>query len=246
MAVFGAPPIDGLGSTGGFKLQVQDRAALGLRGPGRRRGQRSPRKGNSQPGLVGLFSSFSANQPQLYVDVDRVKAKTHGVSLNDVFDTLGVYLGSAYVNDFTLFDRNWQVNVQADPDVPPADPRRGQPQGPQRAGQHGARWRRSIKDEPMTGPAIVNHYNMYPSAEINGATDARHQLRPGHPHHGTRSPSSELPSAHGLRVDRADLPADRGGQGPAQPSSSSRWRCCSSSWCWRPSTKAGRCRWRSS
>src|SRR5205807_6200481 len=71
-------------------------------------------KGNSQPGLVGLFSSFSANQPQLYVDVDRVKAKKQGVSLTDVFETLQVYLGSAYVNDITLSNRNWQVNVQAD------------------------------------------------------------------------------------------------------------------------------------
>src|SRR5205807_5003972 len=71
-------------------------------------------KGNSQPGLVGLFSSFSANQPQIYVDVDRVKAKKQGVALNDVFETLQIYLGSAYVNDVTLFNRNWQVNVQAD------------------------------------------------------------------------------------------------------------------------------------
>jgi multidrug efflux pump len=94
VVLFGAPPIDGLGSTGGFKMQVQDRSGAGplaLQGAvGNVIG-----KGNSQPGLVGLFSSFSANQPQLYVDVDRVKAKKAGVSLNDVFDTLQVYLGSA-------------------------------------------------------------------------------------------------------------------------------------------------------
>src|SRR5207248_10002063 len=71
-AVFGAPPIDGLGSTGGFKLQVQDKAGLGLEAL---QGAISNvvSQGNSQPGLVGLFSSFSANQPQLYVDVDRIK-----------------------------------------------------------------------------------------------------------------------------------------------------------------------------
>src|SRR5205085_3838550 len=91
-AVFGAPPIDGLGSTGGFKMQVKDQAGLGLEaiqgGVGNVVAQ-----GNSQPGLVGLFSSFSANQPQLYVDVDRVKAKKQGVALDDVFETLQIYLG---------------------------------------------------------------------------------------------------------------------------------------------------------
>src|SRR5262249_17061277 len=87
--LFGAPPIDGLGSTGGFKMQVQDRSGAGseaLQGAV----ANVIEKGNSQPGLVGLFSSFSANQPQLYVDVDRVKAKKQGVSLNNVFDTLQV------------------------------------------------------------------------------------------------------------------------------------------------------------
>ncbi len=110
---FGAPPVDGLGSTGGFKLQVQDRAGAGfeaLQGAV----ENVIRGGEAQPGLVGLFSSFSAKQPQLYVDIDRTKAKAHGVALDDVFDTLQVYLGSAYVNDFTRFGRNWQVNVQAD------------------------------------------------------------------------------------------------------------------------------------
>src|SRR5262249_45404730 len=111
--VFGAPPIDGLGSTGGFKMQTQDRAGLGLEAI-EGAVANVVAKGNSQPGLVGLFSSFSANQPQLYVDVDRVKAKKQGVALNDVFDTLSISLGSAYANDITLFNRNWQVNIQAD------------------------------------------------------------------------------------------------------------------------------------
>src|SRR5262249_52366483 len=105
VVLFGAPAIDGLGSTGGFKLQVKDMSGSG--GPEALEGAVAnvAGKGNSQPGLVGLFSSFSANQPQLYVDVDRVKAKKQGVSLNDVFETLQVYLGSAYVNDITLYNR---------------------------------------------------------------------------------------------------------------------------------------------
>src|SRR5207237_8559075 len=99
--------------TCGFKLQVMDKGGLGLENL-QGAVANVAAKGNSQPGLVGLFSSFSAGQPQLYVDVDRVKAKKQGVALNDVFDTLSIYLGSAYANDITLFNRNWQVNVQAD------------------------------------------------------------------------------------------------------------------------------------
>ena len=77
VGVFGAPPVDGLGSTGGFKMQVQDRGGTGLEAL---QGAVANviEKGNAQPGLVGLFSTFSANQPQLYVDVDRVKAQTAG------------------------------------------------------------------------------------------------------------------------------------------------------------------------
>src|SRR5207245_9450150 len=114
VSVCGAPPIDGLGSTGGFKLQVQDRTSLGPRAlEGAVATLASA--GNSQPGLAGLFSSYSSNQPQYRIQVDRKMAMSRDVSLTDLYDTLGVYFGSAYVNDFTRFGRNWQVIVQADP-----------------------------------------------------------------------------------------------------------------------------------
>ncbi len=113
VGLFGAPPVDGLGSTGGFKLQVQDRGGLGLEAL-QGAVANVVEQGNAQPGLAGLFSTFSASQPQIYVDVDRVKAQAQGVDLDTVFDTLQAYLGSAYVNDITLYNRNWQVNVQAD------------------------------------------------------------------------------------------------------------------------------------
>src|SRR4029450_11248400 len=71
-------------------------------------------KGNQQPNLVGLFNGFRARTPQLYVDIDREKVKSMGVSLSDVFDTLQACVGSYYVNDFNRFGRTWQVNVQAD------------------------------------------------------------------------------------------------------------------------------------
>jgi multidrug efflux pump len=168
IAVFGAPPVDGLGSTGGFKLQIQDRGGLGLEAL-QGAVANVAEQGNAQPGLVGLFSTFSANQPQLYVNVDRVKAQKQGVDLNNVFATLQTYLGSAYVNDITLFNRNWQVYVQADAGyrLRPADV--------------GSLKVRNVKGEmvplstmitirDISGPAIVNHYNLYPSAEINGNT----------------------------------------------------------------------------
>ena len=168
ITVFGAPPVDGLGNTGGFKLQLQDRADTGLTGL-----QESVDNvvagGNAQPGLMGLFSSFRANQPQIFVDLNRSQAKTQGIALTDIFDTLQVYLGSAYANDFTRFGRNWQVNVQAEPQfrLQPSDI--GRLKVRNSAGQMvpmGA----LVSIEDTSGPAIVNHYNMYPSAEINGGT----------------------------------------------------------------------------
>src|SRR5262245_2096303 len=168
VVAFGAPPVDGLGNTGGFKMQIQDRADAG---PAALQGavETMIRAGTAQPGLVGLFSSYRAAQPQLYLDVDRAKAKALGVSLNDVFQTLQIYLGSSYANDFTRFGRNWQVNIQADAKY------RFEPND---IGQLKVRNRNggmvplstlvSVRDP--TGPAIVNRYNMFPSAEIAGNT----------------------------------------------------------------------------
>jgi multidrug efflux pump len=168
VVTFGAPPVDGLGNTGGFKVQIQDRGDAGseaLQGAV----ETMIVAGQAQPGLVGLFSSFRASQPQLYLDVDRVKAKALGVSLDDVFQTLQIYLGSAYANDFTRFGRNWQVNLQADSAyrVDPGD-----------IGQLKVRNREGgmvplstlVNVRDTTGPAIVNRYNMFPSAEIAGGT----------------------------------------------------------------------------
>jgi multidrug efflux pump len=169
VAVFGAPPIDGLGSTGGFKLQVQDRASMGPRGLEGAVANLAA-AGNSQDGLVGLFSSYSANQPQYLLPVDREFAMSRDVSLTELYDTLGVYFGSAYVNDFTRFGRNWQVIVQADPlfrkeigDIATLKVRN-------RKGSM-VSLETFMSDQPTTGPAIVNRYNMFPSAEVTGATN---------------------------------------------------------------------------
>jgi multidrug efflux pump len=169
VAVFGAPPIDGLGSTGGFKLQVQDRSSLG---PRALEGSVANlvRAGTSQSGIAALFSSYSANQPQYVLPVDREMAVAREVSLTDLYDTLGVYFGSAYVNDFTRFGRNWQVIVQADPMYRREMRDLSNLQVRNKSGAM-ISLDAFIKDESTTGPAIVNRYNMYPSAEITGATN---------------------------------------------------------------------------
>ena len=119
---FGPPPIQGVGSTGGFTLMVQDR-----RGGNFKQleavSQSLVDAGEKRPELVGMFSGFRAETPEIYVDVDRSKAKSMDVPLNSIFDALQIYLGSAYVNDFTFLGRSFQVNVQADSKfrVTPAD-----------------------------------------------------------------------------------------------------------------------------
>ncbi len=113
VAVFGAPAVDGLGNAGGFKLMVEDQGDLGS-AVLQAQSDNLAEKGNQLPGLVGLFNSFRADTPQLYVDVDRTKCKSMGVELTDVFNTLQVFLGGYYTNDFNRFGRTWQVNIQAD------------------------------------------------------------------------------------------------------------------------------------
>lgn len=114
VSVFGPPPVDGLGSGGGFKIMVRDVGALGLDNLQTTADQLSV-AGMQEPGIVGMFSGFRANTPQMFVDVDRTKCKMLGVSLQEVFTTLQLYLGGSYANDFNQFGRTWQVNLQADP-----------------------------------------------------------------------------------------------------------------------------------
>jgi multidrug efflux pump len=164
---FGAPAVEGLGNTGGFKLQVEDHRALGMEAL---QGgvENLIEKGSAQPGLVGLFSTFRVNEPQLFLEIDRTKAKSSGVALSDVFEALQGYLGSVYVNDFTLFGRNWQVNVQADSRF------RVQREDLGRLKVRNALGAMVPLDallvtRDVTGPALVSHYQMYPSADINGS-----------------------------------------------------------------------------
>jgi len=113
IAIFPPPPVQGLGTTGGFKLQLEDRASLGYEAlDGATKAFLG--KANRAPELAGLFSSYQVNVPQLYADIDRTKARQLGVPVTEVFDTMQVYLGSLYVNDFNRFGRTYSVRVQAD------------------------------------------------------------------------------------------------------------------------------------
>jgi multidrug efflux pump len=168
IAVFPPPPVQGLGTAGGFKLEVQDRAGAGL--PALQEAtQRLVAAGNQQPELVGLFTPFSTNTPKIYADVDRTKAKMLDVPLHNLFDTLQVYLGSAYVNDFNLFGRTYRVTAQAegayrtDPEAIAKLKTRSASGAMVPLGSlTDIRW--------TTGPDRVLRYNMYPAAEINGDT----------------------------------------------------------------------------
>jgi hydrophobe/amphiphile efflux-1 (HAE1) family protein len=168
VSAFGAPPIDGLGATGGFKLIVEDRGNLGL-GELQRVSDQIVEAGNRTPGLQGLFNSSRVNTPWLYLDVDRTKCMALGVQVSDVFNTLQVYLGSFYVNNFNEFGRTWQVNVQADqrfrnkiPDILRLQVRNSQGQMI-RLG--------SLMDvRDISGPVMVMRYNMYSATSITGNT----------------------------------------------------------------------------
>ncbi len=165
---FGAPPVDGLGNTAGFKVQIQARADVGSDAL-QEATDNLIRIGNQQPELANLFTSFRAAQPQLRIDVDRSKAKTLNVALNDVYGTLQSFLGSAYVNDFTRFGRNWQVTLQADGNFRTVREDIGRLKVRNRLGDM-VPLSTLVNLEEITGPAIINRYNMYPSAEITGGT----------------------------------------------------------------------------
>jgi multidrug efflux pump len=168
VSVFGAPAVQGLGNTGGFKLMVESRGEVDLeRLQGM--GDTLAENANKDPRLVGVFNSFRANTPQLYVDIDRVKAKAMGVPLSEIFTALQVFLGGYYVNDFNEFGRTWQVNIQADAKFRLAPDRVRLLQVRNSAGAMvplGSVL--TIRDS--SGPVVVNRYNTYTAATINGAS----------------------------------------------------------------------------
>jgi multidrug efflux pump len=166
VAIFPPPPVQGLGQVGGFKLYVEDRGGAGFEQL-YSQVQGAMGQARAVPSLAGLFSSFQVSVPQINADVDRERAKTYGVALTDVFETLQVYLGSLYVNDFNRFGRTYQVNVQAESAF------RLQPETIRRLETRSASGEMVplgalVKVTRGYGPDQVMHYNGYPAAEING------------------------------------------------------------------------------
>jgi multidrug efflux pump len=168
VSVFPAPPVEGMGSTGGFKLQVQDRAA---QGPAALQAavESLAEAAAAQPGLAGITTTFRANQPQVFVEVDRAKARAQGVPIAAVNEALQLYLGSGYVNDFTAFGRNWQVTVQADAPFRMHSADIGRLKVRNDAGEM-VPLATLVTVRNSSGPAVVNRYNLYPSAELTGGT----------------------------------------------------------------------------
>ena len=166
--VFNAPPIDGLGNTGGFKLQIRDRTGHGSTELEQTTAGLADALA-AQPGLVGLFSSFKANQPQLFINIDRTKAKAAGVSIQSIHQTLQVYLGSTYVNDFTAFGRNWQVMAQADAPFRMLPEDIGRLEVRNTDGEM-VPLATLLTVEETSGPAVVTRYNLAPSADLSGST----------------------------------------------------------------------------
>ncbi len=166
VVAFNAPPIQGLSTTGGFQFEIEDRGSLGLQTLAKVMNEMIE-KGNKRPELVGLFSSFTVNVPGLYIKLDRTKAKTLGISISAIFDTLQAYLGALYVNDFNRFGRVYRVFIQAE------DSYRAKISDISRLyvrTETGGMVPLStlIEIEPDVGPETIPHYNLYRSTEIDG------------------------------------------------------------------------------
>jgi multidrug efflux pump len=166
VGVFPPPPVNGMGVVGGFKMELQDRGGAGLQAL--QGAAMQLMTSANQGGLVQVaYPSFRASTPQLYLDVDRLKAKSMGVPLTDIFDTLQIYLGSLYVNDLNLFGRTYHVTAQADA------PYRRQPEDILNFKTRNSQGEMVplatlVNVSSITGPDHIVRYDMYPAAEITG------------------------------------------------------------------------------
>ncbi|WP_343720303.1 efflux RND transporter permease subunit, partial [Achromobacter dolens] len=166
IAVFPPPPVLGLGTLGGFKLQLEDRSALGYAELDKAK-QAFLAKARQTPELGPAFSSYEINVPQLDVDLDRVKAKQLGVPVTEVFDTMQIYLGSMYVNDFNRFGRVFQVRAQADAPFRAHADDILQLKTRNAAGDM-VPLSSLVTVKQTFGPEMVVRYNGYTAADING------------------------------------------------------------------------------
>ncbi len=166
IAIFPPPPVRGLGTTGGFKLQIEDRSDLGYERLAEVV-QAVQQQAWKDPTLKNVYSNYKINVPQLYADLDRTKAKQLGLNIKGVFDTMQVYLGSLYVNDFNRFGRTYQVIAQAD------SPYRATPESALNLKVKNDQGEMIplgsvLEMKESYGPESAAHYNGYLAADLNG------------------------------------------------------------------------------
>lgn len=166
IAIFPPPPVRGLGTTGGFKLQVQDRGNLGYQALDNVL-KEVVQKANAHPALAGVYTNYNINVPQLFADLDRTKAQQLGIPVDEVFRTMQIYLGSIYVNDFNQFGRTYQVIAQAEKRF------RSTPQDILRLQTRNAEGKMVplgsvIQVKETFGPEVAARYNAFRAADING------------------------------------------------------------------------------
>ncbi len=166
IAMFPPPPVAGLGTIGGFKLQIEDRAGLGYEALDDAT-KAFLGRAMKAPELAGLFSGYQVNVPQLYADIDRVKARQLGVAVTDIFETMQVYLGSLYVNDFNRFGRTYSVRVQADAQFRARADDVGQLKVRSASGEM-VPLAAVLRVKSSAGPERAMRYNGFLTADVNG------------------------------------------------------------------------------
>jgi multidrug efflux pump len=167
IAIFPPPPVQGLGTIGGFKLQIEDRAGLGYEALDQAL-KAFTAKAMQTPELARVFSSYRVNVPQIYADIDRTKARQLGVAVTDVFETMQIYLGSLYVNDFNKFGRTYSVRVQADSRFRARPDDIGQLKVRSSSGEM-IPLSALLRVKQSSGPERTLRYNGFLSADVNGA-----------------------------------------------------------------------------
>ncbi|WP_166824486.1 efflux RND transporter permease subunit [Thalassoroseus pseudoceratinae] len=162
------PPVRGIGRGGGFKMYVQDQSGAGIDALSAVT-EKMVEEANQQPGVVQVFTNYRLSVPQIYADVDRVKAQMLDIPMNNVFEALQVYLGSSYINDFNILGRTYRVTAQAEPEFrdEASDILRLRTRS---ANGDSVSLGSLVEVKQTVGPDRLVRFNLYPSADINGNT----------------------------------------------------------------------------